>query len=457
MVPDGLRYTRSIEARCNMQDSTRRKSRGKASPASKPKKPRADFPLSIHKGAQRWCKKVRGRVHYFGKVADDPNGAAALEKWLEQKDALLAGREPREISDALTVADLANRYLTHKIHLRDNGELSPRTFQGYFATCETVVESLRKERLVIDLMPDDFRKLRAKLAKKRGMVALRNEMQRVRGIFKFAFDERLIPTPVVFGQAFAKPKLEAVRRARESHRATHGDRMLEGAELRVVLAKAGQPMKAMVLLGINCGFGQTDLSSLPLRAVDLDKAWVDYPRPKTSVPRRCPLWPETVGAIRAWLKVRPEAKDKADASLLFLTQNGRRWVKLNASGSPADALGQEFAKLLVELKLKRKGLSFYGLRHGFETIAGETADQVAVDAIMGHVPQGMSALYRERIGEDRLRRVAEHVRRWLFDIADDPAPSADKPKSTKPKRRPRKQSAAPVESSDARPSLRIVG
>lgn len=34
------------------------------------RKPRPDFPLSIHKGTGYWCKKVKGRVYYFGKVAD---------------------------------------------------------------------------------------------------------------------------------------------------------------------------------------------------------------------------------------------------------------------------------------------------------------------------------------------------------------------------------------------------
>jgi hypothetical protein len=42
-----------------------------------PKKPRPDFPLSIHKGTGCWCKKVKGRVHYFGKVSDDPKGIAS--------------------------------------------------------------------------------------------------------------------------------------------------------------------------------------------------------------------------------------------------------------------------------------------------------------------------------------------------------------------------------------------
>ena len=27
-------------------------------------------------------RRCRGKLHYFGKVADDPNGQAALDKWL---------------------------------------------------------------------------------------------------------------------------------------------------------------------------------------------------------------------------------------------------------------------------------------------------------------------------------------------------------------------------------------
>jgi hypothetical protein len=46
--------------------------------------------------ASYWCKKVRGKIHYFG-PRDDPEGA--LKKHEEQKDALQAGnlkrRRPR--------------------------------------------------------------------------------------------------------------------------------------------------------------------------------------------------------------------------------------------------------------------------------------------------------------------------------------------------------------------------
>ena len=58
------------------------------------RKPRPDFPLFPHAtGAGR--RRFAASLHYFGKCADDPKGEAAVVKWLDQKDDLLAGRTPR--------------------------------------------------------------------------------------------------------------------------------------------------------------------------------------------------------------------------------------------------------------------------------------------------------------------------------------------------------------------------
>ena len=72
------------------------------------------------------------------------------------------------------------------------------------------------------------------------------------------------------------------------------------------------------------------------------------------------------------------------------------------------------AKLLKSLGIGRTGLNFYGLRHTFETIGGESRDQVAVDHIMGHARDDMASVYRERISDERLKAVTDHVRGWLF-------------------------------------------
>ena len=428
-----------------MATNSTRKS--KSLEGDRPKKPRPDFPLYAHK-VGRWAKKVKGRVAYFTSWRDDPKGDAALEMWLEQKDDLLAGRTPRpKKDDQLALGDLCNEFLTVKEGLRDNGELSPRTFETYYSTCERLCKYFRRDRAVEDLQPADFRMFRDKLAKTRGAVALGNEITRVRSVFRFAFEEGMVREKVRFGQGFAKPRQEIVDRAREKSRLEHGLRMLKAAELRLVLdalagkkveigtdeetgepvtveLKANPQLRAMVLLAANTGFGNTDLSSLPIRAVDLDAGWVDFARVKNATPRRVPLWPETVAAICEWIPKRKRAKDPADSDLMFLTCRGVRWVKVHKNGAPADAIGQEFSKVLRALRLKRQGVSFYALRHGFETIAGDTADQVAVDAVMGHSPKGMAGVYRERINDARLVVVAEHVRQWLFGTeggdGDDP-------------------------------------
>ena len=70
------------------------------------------------------------------------------------------------------------------------------------------------------------------------------------------------------------------------------------------------------------------------------------------------------------------------------------------------------AKLLKGLGINSHR-NFYTLRHNFETIAGESKDQVAVDSIMGHVDPSMGAAYREKISDARLRAVVDTVRAWL--------------------------------------------
>jgi integrase len=363
-------------------------------------------------------------------VAADPKGQAAIEEWQRVKDALISGR-PRPPSDdsRLTLRDLCNRYLTSKRTDVDTGELSPRTFVEYSRTTVFLIEAFGGGVAVADLRPDDFERLYSKLAKKHGLTTLGREVTMVRSVFKYAVESDLIDRAVRFGPRFKSPSKATKRKHKARQRHEHGVKAFTPDEIQAMLKAAPPQLKAMILLGINGGFGNTDCARLPVSALNLKAGWLDFPRPKTGIERRIPLWKETVEALEAVIAKRGKARDAADSGLVFLTRLGQPWVRYGLSeerddsgrvkvtGLADDAIAKSTNKLLTKLKLKRPGLSFYTLRHTFETIAGGTADQVAVDAIMGHVDGTMAAEYREHIEDSRLKAVVDHVHGWLHGKA----------------------------------------
>lgn len=422
--------------------STGRRSARKAT--DRPKKPYPDFPLSPH-ASGAWQKKIRGKVHYFGRWGRVVDGKLqriegdgwedALALYKAQADDLHAGRTPRVLGDGLTVRDLCNRFLTAKLRAVEAGELGQRMFAEYKEVTDLIVSSFGANRLVDDLAGDDFAHLRATLAKRWGPVRLANTITRVKSVFKYGTDNGLIEKAVRYGSEFKKPDKAVLRR----HRAKAGPKMLEADHVRRLLAAlageevetgetndAGSPVKvrldpnpsllAMTLLGLNAALGNHDIATLPLSAVELEKGWLNYPRPKTGIGRRCPLWPESVSALRAVISARPTPKGYAECGLVFLNSRGSAWVKVTEY-SRTDNISVHFGEALNRVGLHRDGIGFYTLRHVHRTVADGARDPVACDLIMGHNDPSMAAHYRERIDDDRLKAVTDHVRKWMFGDA----------------------------------------
>jgi integrase len=439
-------------------DSTRKRRRRKA--VARPKKPYPDFPLSPH-ASGAWQKKIRGKIHYFGRWAKRVDGQLvriegdgwqeALELYKEQAEDLHAGRTPRVKSDGLTVAGLCNAFLTAKLRKQTAGELSHRMFAEYKETTDLVVAAFGKDRRVDDLAADDFEALRATMAERWGPVRLGNAITRVKSVFKYGIANALIEKAIRYGSEFKKPDKAGLRR----HRAKKGEKMLEADQLRNLIDAADVFLKAMILLGVNCGYGNADCAKLPLSAVDLDNGWIDFPRPKSGVARRCPLWPETLTALRNAIAERPEPRQAGASGLVFLTSRGRSCV----SGGLANAVGTPFANLMKRLELHREGLGFYVLRHTFRTVADAARDPVAIDLIMGHSDPSMGGYYRERIEDDRLRAVVAYVHDWLIGDPSDNAPKA-RPDVTDSSDQPEEvesgsQDGEPASPANSRPTLRL--
>ena len=343
-------------------------------------------------------------MHYFGPWSDPD---AALKKYLEQRNDLHGGRTPRPDTEAVMVWDVVNSFLNHKRDLRDAGELSPRTWAQYKETCDLLIKQLGKRRLVLDLGPDDFAALRRDLGKRWQPGTLGNFIQRVRVVFKYASDNDMIDRPVRYGQGFKRPSKKTLR----VEKAKQGHKLFTREEIHQLLQIASVQIRAMMLLGINAGLGNADCGRLTSQVIDLERGWLDYARLKTGMPRRCPLWPETITAVKDAVDRRREPKNPVDADLVFITRTGQSW-HTDTTESP---ISYEIGKLLRRLGINgRKGLGFYTLRHVFRTIADEAKDQPAADFIMGHEVAHMSSVYRETISDERLKAVTDYVRRWLF-------------------------------------------
>lgn len=387
----------------------------KAVRPDKPSKPYPDFPLTAH-NAGYWCKSIRGKLHYFGRWGQVRNGTmerlpgdgwrAALELYQEQCDDLHAGRTPRKSGEGLQIRTLCDKFLIYCDRKVAAGGMQQRTRYEYERTTDRIIRVLGKTPLVADLHPDDFAKLRDDIAKTNGVVAQGSEITRARVVFNFAHKNLLIPSPVQYGLEFARPSRDALRKQRSQK----GERMLTPAEIKKLLDAAPAQLRAMILLGINAGLGNTDCGTLPLSAVDLQAGWINYPRPKTGIARRCPLWPETVEAIKTAIAERPRPKHEDATDKVFVTVRGAAWT----NGTTANPISAEVCKLLRSAGLYRKGISFYTLRHIFRTVADGTRDHVAVRHIMGHSDDSIDAHYRERIDDHRLLAVADHVWRWLY-------------------------------------------
>jgi len=336
----------------------------------------------------------------------------ALELYKAQADDLHAGKTPRVVNaDGLPLKELCNRFLTAKLRKVESGELSPRTLAEYRLTAARLIAFFRKDRLVGDLAADDFESLRADIAKGCGPVRLGNEITRCKSVFKYAADNKLIDQPVNFGSEFCKPGKSVMRR----HRAASDKKLFAATEIHALLEEARLEMKAAILLGINAGAGNTDVSNLELRHLDLKSRWLKYPRGKTGIRRRVPLWEETVEALQAAIVARPTPKDKADKYVVLLTVRGERLVRITEK-SRTDGVTGSFGKLLRKLEINsRKGLGFYSLRHTFATIGLQIGDRDAVKSLMGHAEGDMLSIYDETgPSDERLQAVTDHVRSWLF-------------------------------------------
>lgn len=410
-------------------------------PKRTPKKPTWPHPHKVTMGAHasgQWVKRVNGKLQYFGPVSD-PDGA--LERYYQHIAKLERGEEVNTTpSGIVTVADVFNRFLTHRKPdmLEDRQQedrrdraLGPTMFNRYAKAGRIMAGALGRGRAAGTLTPADFAEVKAALEKRYSIQTLAGYINCIRSAFTWAYEAGVLDAPARFGADF---RARGLKRHTRRVRREKGKKLVDPATVRALLDKANPEVYAAVLLGLNCGFYAQDVSDLTFDDVDLEAGVIRLARYKTEIDRICPLWPESIEAIREVIERRPEPKNEADADRVFLTRRGSRWVisevaqyddkgKLKAVRHN-DYLNQEWCTLWKRAKLERPtGLGFGALRHTFYTIGRRTKDYDAVDAIMGHSGAGMVEHYLENVELCELRAVTDHIRAWLGLGEDEQAPA----------------------------------
>ena len=371
-----------------------------------------DFPLVVHPSGQ-WTKKVRGKVHYFG-VLKDTGGALRL--WLDRKDYLLAGLLPPAQRAGITVGGLLDRHLQDVDDRIAAGRLSRRTRRR----SAPVLRMLRDSNLlgfpVASLTPSHLA-VAMKTLEGRGF-SLRYQkviVTSTKTIFNWGYRMGLFDR-VQFGPRFSAPSEVEIEAARENE---DHCRFLERDMILKVIEMASPKIEVAILLGINCGFYQSDSVAIPIGRLHLDgeMPYHDFRRVKTGHRRMAALWPETVEAIRKYgSSVSNVPRGQSDP---LLVAQGSCPYNRNGYGRE---LSTSFNRLLRKIGAYRKGVSIGSLRHTYGTVVDLVPDQAMIDLTMGHTNKSLqkrvySQLNLNELG--RLKAVADTVREWLYGKTEE--------------------------------------
>lgn len=366
---------------------------------NKKRKTRSDkFPLTLHPTGQ-FCKKIRGKLYYFG-----TDKKLALQRYLEQAAYLYSGKaRPHEKKDnGLSIRHLCNLYLEQQESKAVVGQIKMRHVYDQTAMLRDFVRFIGPNRMISDISTMDIQNYIRKLIKdKKSANTINNRIATIKAMYNWAVNNEIINNG---------PNLKAIKKITKIRQEKF---TFTSEQIQKLLEVADVQMKAMMFLGLNCGFGCTDCAELKWENLDLENSRVIFPRGKTGTSRNLALWPETVKALR-------DVPRKGE--LVFYTVKGNPWVRticsMNKLGKEKctkdDAISKQFSKLLKKAGIKtEKGVGFYTLRRTAATLAARSGDPFAVQKLLGHADLRMASVYVQDVSE-QTDRVVNSMRKLII-------------------------------------------
>ena len=311
------------------------------------RKTRSDkFPLTLHPTGQ-YCKKIKGKIHYFGS-----DKKQALERYLDQATYLHGCQNnlQKPTGDNMTLKRLCDMYLKYQYSKVQANDLTARHHNDQIESLGKLTAFLGQNRKIKNITTLDLQNYKRKLQRDYGSVCRLNlHISIMKALFHWARKNDVLENI---------PNIDAISRGK----ITHQERFTFSSEqVNKLLSAADVKMGAMIWLGLNCAFGCTDCAELKWTDLDLVNARVKLPRRKTGISRDLPLWPETVESLE-----RIPKKGK----LVFYTSRGNPYIQTllksdgngNGKYTTLNTITTKFSRLIKKAGLEvPKGTGFYAL------------------------------------------------------------------------------------------------
>jgi integrase len=336
-------------------------------------------------------KYINGKQYRFGERWCSP--MEALKEYFATIDDIKQGIAPDRNAEGLKLRDACEAFLRSRRTRQEAGELSKRSLQDYETEVEWMVGILGPSVTVDSLRPAHFTKLR------RAMTAYSaqttgNKIGRIRVVCKYFYDTCMVTAPVRFGPDFSRPSRATLRK----DKASKPKKLFKPEEIHQIIAAANPQFKAMAILGLYAGYGNTDCGLLRTNHIDPKSGFIKFERPKTGIPRKCWLPPRAMKYITDIMPNKP--------GLVFKTRRGNAWAK----DSKQNPIAVEWKKLADSVGVVQ---TFYALRHTAYTIAGSSKDKDARSYFAGHAWSGLAEIYNEDFDDQRLVVIGQIIDKWL--------------------------------------------
>jgi integrase len=218
------------------------------------RKTRSDkFPLTRHPTGQ-YCKKIRGKIYYFGSDKKE-----ALQTYHDQATFLHGYNSSlQELANGnMTLSQLCDMYLKYQHTKLMANNLSVRHYNDQVGSLNKLKNFMGQNCKIKSISTLNLQNYKRNIQKHYGSVCRLNlNISIMKAMFHWARKNDILKSI---------PNIDAISRAK----VTHQDRFIfDAAQIHKLVVFADIKMKAMIWLGLNCGFGCTDCAYLKWSDLD---------------------------------------------------------------------------------------------------------------------------------------------------------------------------------------------